>query len=177
MKLLLCKNVEKLGIVGDVVNVAAGYGRNYLVPQGLATEPTEANTRALAEARRVAEEDRTRQRAELEELATRLEGVEVTIKARANVDGVLYGSVGTKEIATALADEGYYLGADQIVLERPIRHLDTIAVEVNLAEDLRSSIKVWIVREKTAEDEDSEEVEESEAGREAGVDDNSADEY
>lgn len=177
MKLLLCKNVEKLGIVGDVVNVAAGYGRNYLVPQGLATEPTEANTRALAEARRVAEEDRTRQRAELEELATRLEGVEVTIKARANVDGVLYGSVGTKEIATALADEGYYLGADQIVLDRPIRHIDTIAVEVNLAEDLRSSIKVWIVREKTAEDEDSEEVEESEAGREAGVDDNSADEY
>lgn len=177
MKLLLCKNVEKLGIVGDVVNVAAGYGRNYLVPQGLATEPTEANTRALAVARRVAEEDRTRQRAELEELATRLEGVEVTIKARANVDGVLYGSVGTKEIATALADEGYYLGAEQIVLDRPIRHLDTIAVEVNLAEDLRSSIKVWIVREKTAEDEDSEEVEESEAGREAGVDDNSADEY
>lgn len=177
MKLLLCKNVEKLGIVGDVVNVAAGYGRNYLVPQGLATEPTEANTRALAEARRVAEEDRTRQRAELEELATRLEGVEVTIKARANVDGVLYGSVGTKEIVTALADEGYYLGADQIVLDRPIRHIDTIAVEVNLAEDLRSSIKVWIVREKTAEDEDSEEVEESEAGREAGVDDNSADEY
>lgn len=177
MKLLLCKNVEKLGIVGDVVNVAAGYGRNYLVPQGLATEPTEVNTRALAEARRVAEEDRTRQRAELEELATRLEGVEVTIKARANVDGVLYGSVGTKEIVTALADEGYYLGADQIVLDRPIRHIDTIAVEVNLAEDLRSSIKVWIVREKTAEDEDSEEVEESEAGREAGVDDNSSNEY
>ncbi len=177
MKLLLCKNVEKLGIVGDVVNVAAGYGRNYLVPQGLATEPTEVNMRKLAEARRVAEEDRTRQRAELEELATRIEGVEVTIKARANVDGVLYGSVGTKEIVTALADEGYYLGADQIVLDRPIRHIDTIAVEVNLAEDLRSSIKVWIVREKTAEDEDSEEVEESEAGREAGVDDNSADEY
>ncbi len=177
MKLLLCKNVEKLGIVGDVVNVAPGYARNYLVPQGLATEPTEANMRTLAEARRAAEEDRTRQRAELEELATRIEGVEVTIRARANVDGVLYGSVGTREIASALADEGYYLGADQIVLDRPIRHLDTIAVEVNLADDLRSSIKVWIVREKTAEDEDSEEVEESEAGREAGVDDNSPDEY
>jgi len=57
MKLLLCQNVAKLGIVGDVVNVSRGYARNYLVPQGLATEPTEVNMRALAEARRAAEEE------------------------------------------------------------------------------------------------------------------------
>jgi len=59
---------EKLGIVGDVVNVSAGYGRNYLLPRGLATEPTEANTRKLAEARHIAEQERARERAELEAL-------------------------------------------------------------------------------------------------------------
>ena len=177
MKLLLCKNIERLGIVGDVVTVAPGYARNYLLPQGLATEPTEANKRVLAEARRAAEEERTRQRAELEELATQIEGVEVTIRARANEEGALYGSVGTRDIASALAEEGYYLGADQIALDRPIRHLDTVAVDVNLADDLHSSIKVWIVREKTADDQDSEESEETEetqAGKEAGADDDSA---
>ena len=177
MKLLLCKNVANLGIVGDVVKVATGYGRNYLLPQGLATEPTEVNMRALAEARRAAEEERTRQRTELEELAGRLEGVEVTIRARANEEGVLYGSVGQKEIADALAEEEFYLRADQVLLDQPIRHLDTVSVEVRLADDLRSSIKVWIVREKTADDEsgeDSEETEESSVGREAGAHDDDA---
>ncbi|MFQ5590530.1 MAG: 50S ribosomal protein L9 [Phycisphaerae bacterium] len=179
MKLLLRRNINKLGIVGDVVDVAAGYARNYLLPHGLATEPTDANMRALAEARRAAEEERTRQRAELEQLAARLEGVEVTIKARANEEGILYGSVGVRDIASALGDEGYYVAADQIALDRPIRHLDTTAVDVRLAEDLRSSIKVWVVREKTAEDADSEELEAtegSETGREAGTDDDNADE-
>ncbi len=179
MKLLLCKNIEKLGIVGDVVNVTAGYGRNYLVPQGLATEPTEVNMRALAEARRAAEEERTRKRAELEELATKLEGIEVTVKARANEEGALYGSVGVREIAAALWEEGYFLRAEQIALDRPIRHLDTVAVDVKLAEDLCSSVKVWVVREKTADDEGSEESgepEEAQAGMEAGADDHSADE-
>jgi len=174
MKLLLCQNVAKLGIVGDVVNVSRGYARNYLVPQGLATEPTEVNMRALAEARRAAEEERTRQRAELEQLAQKLEGVEVTIKARANEEGALYGSVGVNDIVSALAEEQHYVRADQICLDRPIRHLDTVSVEVKLDADLLSTIKVWVVREKPLAGEDSEESEESWAGMEAGEDDDGA---
>lgn len=172
MKLLLCKNIEKLGIVGDVVDVAAGYGRNYLVPLGLATEPTQANVRALAEDRRAAELDRARERAELESLADRMKDVEVTIRARTNEEGVLYGSVGAREIVEALADEGYYLKPEQIALGTPIRHLDNISVDIVLGEDLRSSVKVWVVREKTVEDgaDDSDE-DEATAGREAGTDD------
>ncbi len=173
MKLLLCKNVDKLGIVGDVVEVSAGYARNYLVPTGLATEPTEANMRALAEERRIAEHERTRKRAELQALAERIEGAEVTIRARTNQDGVLYGSVGPREIATALEEEDFFIDPAQIVLDRPIRHLDTVSVEVKLADDLRSTIKVWVVREKTEEDEDEEEVD---ADREVGADDDRADE-
>ena len=174
MKLLLCKNVDKLGIVGDVVEVTAGYARNYLLPHGIATEPTEANMRALAEARRAAELERARKRTELEQLAERLEGIEVTIRARANEEGVLYGSVGARDIVEALADEGYYIQSEQVALERPIRHLDTVAVDIRLAEDLGSAVKVWVVPDKTDKEDHPAEVDEVEAGKEAGADDDSA---
>lgn len=174
MKLLLCNNIDKLGIVGDIVEVSAGYGRNYLVPQGLATEPTEVNIRALAEARRQAEQERIHERGLLKALAERLEGVEVTVRARANEEGVLYGSVGRREIATALADEGYPLTLEHVALDTPLRHLDNVPVEIKLADDLRSTIKVWVVREKTSET-DEEETEDAEgdavAGREVGSND------
>jgi len=178
MKLLLCKNVDKLGIVGDVVNVSRGYGRNYLVPHGVATEPTEANMRALAEARRTAEAERERKRTELEELARRLEGVEVTIRAKANEEGGLYGSVGVREIVAALAEEDYFVSPEQVDLPRPIRHLDTVPVELKLADDLCTSIKVWVVREKSdTEDDEGEELPEgTRAGMEAATDDDAADE-
>ncbi len=171
MKLLLCKTVDKLGIVGDVVDVAAGYGRNYLVPYGLATTPTEGNMRRLAEARRVAEEDRSRARAELEALAARMTDVEVTIRAKANEDGVLYGSVSARDIADALAEDQFFLKAEQILLDHPIRHLENMMVDVRLAQDLRTQVKVWVVRDKV--DEEGAEGEESsadsaEAGTEAG---------
>lgn len=168
MKLLLCKSVEKLGIVGDIVDVSAGYGRNYLVPHGLATTPTETNIRKLAEARRVAEQDRIRLREELLRWAKRLEDVEVTVRARANEEGVLYGSVGPREVAAALAEEGYPITQEQVALETPIRHLDNVAVELKLADGLSATVKVWVVREKSATGEASEE---EEAGREAGPDD------
>lgn len=179
MKLLLCRNVEKLGIVGDIVDVAAGYGRNYLLPHGLATEPTEANVRALAEARRVAEEERIRHRELLERLAQRLEGVEVTIRARANEEGVLYGSVGRRDVASALVDEGYPIEPDQVALSTPIRHLDNVTVELRLADGIRSEVKVWVVREKSSDEEgeaEASEMEESAVGMEAGSDDHSHDE-
>ncbi|MBU0717814.1 MAG: 50S ribosomal protein L9 [Planctomycetes bacterium] len=169
MKLLLCKNIDKLGIVGDVVNVAPGYARNCLLPLGLATEPTETNMRALAEARRAAEMERARKRVELEALAEKMQDAEVTIRARANEEGALYGSVGVREIVSALAEEGFYVKPEQVDLDRPIRHLDTITVDVKLADDLRTSVKVWVVPDKTAEGEELEDSDEAdEPGREAG---------
>ena len=166
-----------MGIVGDIVEVSAGYARNYLLPHHLATEPTKANMRKLAKARMEAEEEIKLKRKQLEAAAQRLEGVEVTVRARANEEGVLYGSVGRREIAAALLDEGHFVKFDQVVLDEPIRRLDNVAVEVCLAPELISSVKVWVVREK-AEGEAGEEGEEEagageahEAGMEAGADD------
>ncbi len=174
MKLLLCKNIPALGIVGDIVEVSAGYARNYLLPRRLATEPTDANVRALAEARKHAEVDRERRRAELEKLAQRMNEVEITVSAKANEQGHLYGSVSAKEISAALLDEGYPIQPDQVLLDDAIRQLDTVPVDVRLAEGLTSQIKVWVVRDRTEDDDEDEEAHEEardRTGREAGEDD------
>jgi large subunit ribosomal protein L9 len=177
MKLLLCKNVPTLGIVGDIVEVNEGYARNYLMPRRLATEPTQVNVRRLSEARRQAEEELARERAVLESIAQKIEGLEVTIRARANEDGALYGSVGRREIATAIAEEGHHVAAEQIQLHQPLRRLDNVEVEIRFASDLRCAIKVWVVREKTGEEGEGDEEGQKTvtAGREAGADDNSND--
>ena len=181
MKLLLRKDIAKLGIVGDVVEVADGYARNYLLPQRLAAEPTEANIRALAEERKEAEARRRSLREAQMFLAETLRTVEVTIAAAANEEGVLYGSVGPREIAAALREEGHEVEAANINLHAPIRHLDNVAVEVTLGEDITAEVKVWVVRSKgTAMDteegqEDAEKAYHQDAGMEAGADGNSPD--
>ncbi len=148
MKLLLRQDIAKLGIVGDVVDVSAGYARNYLLPQRLAMPPTEANMKRLAEMRKHAEEKRRLAREAMEREAQKLAEVEVTITAAANEDGVLYGSVGRKEIAAALHDDGHRVEADQIVLEHPLRQLDSVMVDVRFTDDIRAQVKVWVVRAK-----------------------------
>lgn len=161
MKLLLKKDISHLGIVGDVVEVAAGYGRNYLLPQGLATEATQANIKALAEERKRAEERRRQMREELGRRAERLRDVEVTIAAAANEEGVLYGSVGPREIAAALRDEGHDVEAPSVELRQPIRRLDNLTVTVRFADDIEADVKVWVVRSQATPGA-SEEAEESE---------------
>ena len=147
MKLLLKQDIAKLGIVGDVVNVSAGYARNYLLPQKMAMAPTEANMKRLAETRKHAEKKRRLAREAMEREAQKLADVEVTITAAANEDGVLYGSVGRKEIAAALHDDGH-----QVVLEHPLRQLDSVMVEVRFTDEIRAQVKVWVVRSKDDDD-------------------------
>lgn len=169
MKLLLCKNVEHLGIVGDVVDVKPGYARNYLIPKHLATTPTAGNMKQLAEARRVAEAEVAHHRKQLAALAAQVNGLDVTIRAKANEEGVLYGSVGRKEIAAAIAEEGYELIVDHIQLRDPIRHLDNIEVDIRFNADLVSKVKVWVVREKSEGEEAGGEEASAEAVEEAGT--------
>ena len=178
MKLLLCKSVEHLGIVGDVVEVKTGYARNFLLPYGLATEPTTGNMKRLAEARRIAERERAAERERWAALCEKLEGVEVTIRAKANEDGHLYGSVGKKEIAAALEAEGHIVKPEQVHLDAPIRHLDNVQVEVRLDAELKAQIKVWVVREKVEGESDEEQDAPSESAAvsmEAGMNGDGAD--
>jgi large subunit ribosomal protein L9 len=150
-KLLLRKDVPKLGHVGDVVEVSEGYARNYLIPYNLAMEPTAANLKAIEVDKQRAEAARLERRKGMETLAASLAGVEITIAAAANEEGHLYGSVGPREIAAALRDEGHDIEAAQIHLHTSIRQLDSVMVPVVFADDLTTEIKVWVVREKASE--------------------------
>ncbi len=159
MKLLLKKDIPSLGIVGDVVNVSAGYARNYLVPQNLATLPTEANMKMLASARTEAEARRQVRINKMTATADALADVEVTIEAAANTDGVLYGSVGPREVSAALREEGHDVTTAQVRMHDPLKRLDNVMVDVIFADTIETKVKVWVIRSK-AEEGDGKPVEE-----------------
>ena len=145
MRVLLTKNVAKLGKIGDVVDVKDGYARNYLLPELLAIEPTEANLKAIEAEKQKYLEQLAREREQLEAKAAVIRGKEITITARANVEGHLYGSVGPAQISAALAEDGVFVEAKYIVLDEPIRTLDKYDVQVSFSEDVHATIHVWVV--------------------------------
>ncbi len=157
MQLLLKRDVDSLGVVGDIVEVTNGYARNYLVPQDIAVLPTPSNVKALEEAKRVAAEKRLKKRKALEAEAERTRNVEVTIASAANEEGHLYGSVGAREIAAALRDEGFAVETSMILLSETFKQIDNRIVIVRFAPELEIDIKVWVVREKASEDLDGNE--------------------
>ncbi len=153
MKVLLRKNVSKLGIIGDVVEVKNGYGRNYLVPHGIGIEPTEANIKAVEADKARYLEELAKQRAALEERAKAVDGKEITITSRANEEGHLYGSVGPAQIVAVLAEEKLFVNEEEIVLAEPIRQLDKYNVDVKFSEDVLATITVWVVPLRETEEE------------------------
>ncbi|MCK6455976.1 MAG: 50S ribosomal protein L9 [Phycisphaerae bacterium] len=152
MKLLLRKDIPKLGLAGDMVDVKPGFARNYLLPQHLALEPTKANLKKIEEDKRRAAEERARRHEMMRQEAARLAGKEITIKAAANEEGHLYGSVGPRDIARALVAEGFGIHVDQVRMDEPIKQLDARTVSIVFTDDIRAEVKVWVVPEKTAKD-------------------------
>ena len=152
MKLLLRKDIEKLGLCGDIVEVSSGYARNYLLPHHLALEPTKANLKAIAEDKKRAAHERQRRHAFLSSMAQRLESAEVTISSACTPDGHLYGSVGPREVSHALMEEGHSIHPDQIKMPHNVKEIGTLEVPVVLADDISATVKVWVVAERGAGD-------------------------
>ena len=148
MKLLLRDDVSKLGKAGDLVDVADGYARNFLLPRGLAFPASRENEKRIkAEARRRKEKELARVES-LKELAQLLDGRSVTIKARANEEQKLFGSVGPEEVAAALkAEHGANVAAEHVALEDHIRELGVFDVGVRFGPEIGSTVKVWVVQE------------------------------
>ncbi len=149
MKVLLIKDVYKLGRAGEVKEVANGYGRNYLIPQGLAVPATPQALRMAEKIRQRAEKERQDAAARLQSLAERLQGVVLYFPMRASETGKLYGSVTTRMIADALQDE---LQLDEPISHRqidsePIRQLGVYAVRVRLTMDLLPEVRVVVYRQ------------------------------
>jgi large subunit ribosomal protein L9 len=147
MKVLLRQDVPPLGTAGDVVEVKVGYARNYLLPRHLAVEPNPVNVKRV-EQEKVQRDLVAKQRLEqLKSIAAKMNGTSVTIKAKANELGHLFGSVTEVHIAEALAVEGYKVDPAQIALAAPIRTLDKFRVPINLAEGVVAEIDVWVTPE------------------------------
>lgn len=146
MKLLLCEDVEKLGWLGDIVNVKDGYARNYLLPQALAVVPTEANIKSLAEEKARRTEVRKLERVRLEQAAENVEGAEVVLAANANEQGHLFGSVSQRDIAENLRQQGFEIKDAMVQLPGGhIKELGTHDVTLKIAAELKATVKVVVV--------------------------------
>lgn len=144
VKLLLQESIKNVGRVGDVVEVSPGYARNYLLPQGLAVEPTKANLKKV-EARRAEIERQEREKREQQErLLKQLEGKDVTLERKANDQGHLYGAVSATDIAKALQGEGFNVEAGDVLLPGKLDQINTYTVKVRFAEDLETDLKVYV---------------------------------
>lgn len=153
MKVLLTQTIERTGIVGEVLEVSDGFARNYLLPKGLAVQPTDGNIKRLEQARKDYEAKLKLIRDQKEKLVQTLQGFEVTLIRNANDEGHLFGSVSRRDIAEELQKAGHAVQPEDVKLDDPIRRIDTFTVPVHLAADLKADVKVWVVREKKAEGE------------------------
>ena len=159
MKVLLTDTLERIGIVGQVIDVSDGFARNYLLPKKLAIEPTEGNIQRLEAARKEYEAKIKLLREGREKLLASLTGVEVTVARASNEDGNLFGSVSRRDLAEELQKQGFSVQPDDVQLDEPLRRIDTFTVPIHLAADLKTQIKVWVVRENAQSQAPSENVE------------------
>lgn len=158
MELLLRKDIPKLGLCGDIVEVSEGYARNYLLPCHLAMAPTKANLKAIEEDKKQAAEERARRHAFLKSMSERLAGVTVTISAACTREGHLYGSVGPREISRALMDEGHSVHPDQIKMSQNIKEVGAVDLPIVLSDEISATVKVYVTPEKGALDLEEEEA-------------------
>lgn len=146
-ELILMSDVPGLGIEGDLVKVADGYARNYLLPRSLAA-PITAMSRRQLEAKQAAREERMRtELQQAQHIVARLEDESVTIPVKAGPEGKLYGSVGAGDIADALNALGLKIDRYKIALKEPLRELGVFDVPLKLHPELQATVKVWIVEE------------------------------
>lgn len=177
IELLLLENVDNLGIVGDIVQVKPGYARNYLLPHGLATTPSEGAIKAVEERRAEVERELKALREKLEATLAKLEGFELTMQRSHNDEGVLYGSVSQHDIALALQEEGFDEISDREVrIGDQIKHLDSYDIPIQLDKDLKTEIKLWVVSDRPADQQDVDPVEAAVAEHDAADADEGAEE-
>jgi large subunit ribosomal protein L9 len=144
VKLLLKESIKHVGKVGDVVEVSAGYARNYLLPKDLAVEPTPNNVKKIEARRKEIERLEAEKRKEQAAIIEALKSVEVTLERRANEQGHLFGSVSATDIAKALQAMGHQVEPDDVLLPGKLDQINTYQVRVKFAEELETELKVWV---------------------------------
>jgi large subunit ribosomal protein L9 len=148
MKVILAENIQALGQIGDVVNVAPGYARNFLFPQKLAMEATGKNVRGLEHKKRALSAKREKMLQEMASLADRLKTVTITLQRKVSEDDKLYGSVTVGDIIKGLEDNGFDIDRKAVQIEHPIKQLGEFTVPIRLDVQVIAQVRVVVEKEE-----------------------------
>ena len=146
MEVILLKDVEGLGLAGDIVNVKPGYARNYLAPLGLALRASKRNLAVAEEKKRVSSARKERLNKVNQELADSLAKIELTIEMQVGEEEKLFGSVTTQDIHKALAEKEIEVDRHLILLDEPIKALGVYDIPIKLSEELQPKIKLYVIK-------------------------------
>jgi large subunit ribosomal protein L9 len=144
MKVILKENIDTLGHIGDIVKVAPGYARNYLIPKGYAIEATTRNAKALEHARRQMEYKKNKVKEQATQLAAKIEALSIVLTHQAGEGDKLFGSVTNMELAENLANQGFEIDRKKIVLAEPIKNLGEFSATVKLHPEVSATLKVVV---------------------------------
>lgn len=148
MKIILMQDFESLGFEGEIVDVAKGYARNYLIPKGVAIESTNANLKALELRKEKIMAKRVEDKEDAERAKEKISQITVTMRAKAGEEGKLYGSVTSRDIVQELEHEGVVIDRRKIVIDEAIRTLGEFEVPIKLHPDVVGTIKVVVEKEE-----------------------------
>ncbi|HTG00950.1 MAG TPA: 50S ribosomal protein L9 [Nitrospirota bacterium] len=148
MQVILREDIDKLGKIGDLIKVADGYARNYLVPKKKAIEATPKNLHAMEHAKKMVADRLRKLKKEATAEADKMKGLAVLIKAKTGEEGKLFGSVTSMDIADAVKAQGVEIDKRKIVLDEPIKRVGEYTVTVKLHSDITADIKVTVAAEE-----------------------------
>lgn len=151
MKVILQETLEGVGNLGDLLDVSAGFARNYLLPRRKAVEANNRNIKAFEHAQRVTTEKAKKEKLDIEAHAKNLSSVSLTIPAQVGKDDKMFGSVTSKDIAEGLAVKGFEVDRRKIQLAQPIKELGTFTIPVKLPREVTASISVHIIKKQEAD--------------------------
>ena len=147
MQIVLKEDIEKLGRRGEVVKVADGYARNFLLPHGKALPATPGNLKVIEREKRRYVLRQTKEREENEAVARRIQELQLTLVRKVGENDVLFGSVTSADVAEALAKEGVVVDKRRVQLAEPIKSLGIYGVPIRLHPEVTAEVKVWVVKE------------------------------
>lgn len=145
MEVILLEDVRNLGDMGEIVDVAAGYGRNYLIPQGMAEPATAAKKNQIVHQVAVIDARREKEREQAREILGGIDGVSISVPSRVSEGDGLYGSVTARDIVDVLGQQGIEITRKQVQLDEPVGELGIYKVPIKLASGIFAHIRLWVV--------------------------------
>ncbi len=147
MKVILRKNFDQLGKIGDIIDVKDGYARNFLIPRLIAYPAVTGNVKALEEEKKQMARKQTKEFEAAQKLSAELEKVSITIPVKVGEEDKIFGSVTAQMIADSLKEKGFDIDRKKIAIDEPIKALGIYSVNIKLHHDVTAVVKTWVVRE------------------------------